>query len=150
MTMRNPEVFEGKNFQDIMREIHEHAANKREQIKMLMDTLSKMITSPHDAAVVAPLVREFMDVAVKNDEHLVKMATIIQRLMTAETHATGHALEELLTEEEKRTLLDEVKASAEEAAVDAVTELEEAIAADEEVRQLTEKTKEAVSKIKKQ
>jgi hypothetical protein len=148
--MRNPEVFEGKNFQDIMREIHEHAANKREQIKMLMDTLSKMITSPHDAAVVAPLVREFMDVAVKNDEHLVKMATIIQRLMTAETHATGHALEELLTEEEKRTLLDEVKASAEEAAVDAVTELEEAIAADEEVRQLTEKTKEAVSKIKKQ
>jgi len=148
--MRNPEVFDGKNFQDIMREIHEHAANKREQIKTLMDTLSKMITSPHDAAVVAPLVREFMDVAVKNDEHLVKMATIIQRLMTAETHATGHALDALLTEDEKKMLLEEARATAEDAAVDAVTELEEAIAEGEEVRKLAEKTKEVVSKIKKQ
>ena len=103
--MKNPEVFEGKSFQDILKEIHEHSATKRSEIKTLMETLAGMIKGPHDAAIIAPLVREFLEVAVKNDEALVKIAVIIQRLMTAEATATGQGLDQLLSEAAKKKLL---------------------------------------------
>ena len=51
--MKNPEVFEGKSFQDILKEIHEHSASKRSEIKTLMQTLADMIKGPHDAAIIS-------------------------------------------------------------------------------------------------
>lgn len=147
--MKNPEVFEGKSFQDILREIHEHSASKREEIKTLMETLANMITSPHDAAIVAPLVREFLEVAVKNDEALVKIAVIIQRLMTAEANATGTGLDELLTEDDKQKLLDEVKEIQDESGKSALKELALAVEKSDETEVLAEKTKKVVAQINK-
>ncbi|KKK56962.1 hypothetical protein LCGC14_3059300, partial [marine sediment metagenome] len=36
--MKNPEIFEGKHFQDILEEIHTQAVKKRESIEILMNT----------------------------------------------------------------------------------------------------------------
>ena len=114
MDMRNPEVFEGKSFQDLLKDIYDNSRAKKAQIKTLMDVLAEMLKKPTarptDAAVIAPLVKEFLDVAVKNDEHLVKIATIMQRLMSAETVATGAGgISDILSEDEKNRLLEEVE-----------------------------------------
>ena len=147
--MKNPEVFKGKSFQDILKEIHGHSASKRKEIKTLMETLAGMIKTPHEAAIVAPLVREFLEVAVKNDEALVKIATIIQRLMTAEANATGAGLDELLSEEDKQKLLDEVKESQSEANKSALEELALAVETSDETEAFAEKTKKVVAQINK-
>jgi hypothetical protein len=147
--MKNPEVFEGKSFQDILKEIHGHSASKRKEIKTLMETLADMINTPHDAAIVAPLVREFLEVAVKNDEALVKIAVIIQRLMTAEATATGSGIDELLSEDDKQKLLDEVKESQDEANKSALEELAQAVEKSDETEALAEKTKEVVNQVNK-
>lgn len=146
--MKNPEVFNGLYFQDLMKEIHGHAGNKRSEIKTLMDTLAGMITKPQDAAIIAPLVREFMEVAVKNDEHLVKMATIMQRLMAADVQGGGGSLESWLTEDEKSALLEEAKQIKDAAITDASEELSLAIEETQEVEELAKKAKKAVAKVK--
>ena len=86
--MKNPEVFEGKSFQDILKEIYTQAVKKRKSIETLMNTIADMIKKPNDAAILVPVVRDLIDIGIKNDEHLGKIATIGQRLMTAGESST--------------------------------------------------------------
>ena len=108
MDIKNPEVFEGKNFQDLLKDIYNNSKAKKSQIKILMDVLADMLKKPTarptDAAIIAPLVKDFLDVAIKNDEHLVKIATIVQRIIAAETVSHQGGLNDFLTEEEKSRL----------------------------------------------
>ncbi len=148
--MKNPEVFEGKHFQDILKEIHTHTTDKRESIKTLMDTLAGLIKKPQDAAVVVPAVRDLLEVSVKNDEHLIKIATIIQRLMTAEGSSMGgSSIEQLLSEEEKQVLLGEAKKVQEEAGKEALDELNTALEEDVDDQELEERTRKTINRIKK-
>ena len=110
----NPEVFKGTSFQDLMEEIHGHATSKRSQISNLMQKLSDMVTEPSHAAMMAPLFKDLMDVAVKNDEHPVKMATIMQRVMSAKASNAPNAMESFFSEEDKKALMQEARAAAEE------------------------------------
>lgn len=108
--MKNPEVFEGKTFQDILREIHEHSAKKRDSIEKLMETIANMIEKPNDAAVLIPAVKDLIDIGIKNDEHLVKIATIVQRLMTADGASNvGAQGEWVLSQADRDKLLKEAK-----------------------------------------
>jgi hypothetical protein len=51
------------------------------------------------------LIKEYLEIGVKNDEALIKMATIVQRAMQAEEGGETFGM----TEAEKQQLLDEVK-----------------------------------------
>ena len=106
--MQNPEVFEGTTLQDLLKEIHSLAEQRRIQITTVMDVLAKLITNTNDAAVIAPLVKDYMDVNVRSDEALVKIATIKQRLMAAEKLAGGGG-GDILTDEEKDSLLTNLR-----------------------------------------
>ncbi len=120
--MENPEVFEGTSFQDLLQEIHSLAGSRRKQITTVMDTLAKLITNINDAAVIAPLVKDYMDVSVRSDEALVKIATIKQRLMSAEPgSSTGGS--DVLTDEEKDAIIASVRELEEESNKDALKEL---------------------------
>ena len=138
MDTNNPEVFEGKQFQDLLKDIYDNSKAKKAQIKILMDVLADMLkkpgSRPADAAVIAPLVKDFLEVAVKNDEHLVKIATIMQRLMSAETVSHSSDSNTFLTEDEKSRLL-------EEAETELLDDLKTAIEEDGELAKLTEKAK---------
>lgn len=105
---KNPEVFPGKSFQDTLKDIYDNSTAKRTQIEAIMTTLVNLIQgSAQNAAVVAPLMKELLEVSVKNDEHIVKVATIIQRLMSSEIQMEGEGLQTLLTDDEKNKLLIE-------------------------------------------
>ena len=108
--MKNPEIFKGKNFQDILEEIHTQAVKKRESIEKLTGTVAAMVKKPNDAAVLVPVWRDLIDIGIKNDEHLIKIATIVQRLMTADGAANvGASGDWVLTQDDRDKLLKEAK-----------------------------------------
>jgi len=57
---------------------------------------------------IIPMLKEYLEINVKNDEQLVKLATIVQRM--AATENKGDSEEEYgLTEKEKEQLLKDIE-----------------------------------------
>ena len=94
-------LFDDKSFSDLLKEIHKNQTKKSKQLASLIAELRPLITSLGDATVVVPLIKEYMEISVKNDDQLIKMAAIVQRLSTG-TSNTGDG--GLLTEEEMEQL----------------------------------------------
>jgi hypothetical protein len=67
--------------------------------------LKPLITNIGDAALLVPVIKDYMEVSVKNDEHLVKLAAVIQRMVSNKTEEGSS----FLTDEEKDALLKEIK-----------------------------------------
>ena len=99
----NNEIFEGKTFQDLTKDIYENSQKKKLQIDLLIQEVHGMITNINDVVMVAPIIKEFMDVSVKNDEHLVKLAGVLQRILVKTTGATDETM--LLSDSEKEDLM---------------------------------------------
>jgi hypothetical protein len=98
------EIFEGKTFQDLTKDIYENTTKRKVQIDLLISEIHGFITTIDDVVMVAPLIKEFYEVSVKNDEHLVKLAGVIQRIIAKSTGAEDESL--LLTEAEKEDLIN--------------------------------------------
>ena len=78
---KDTELFKGKSFSDIMGDIYNNSKKKDRQLKLLIAELEPLVKNLQDATVVVPLIKEYMEVSVKNDEQLVKLAAIVQRMM---------------------------------------------------------------------
>ncbi len=72
-----------------------------ESSNLLIADLKPLISNINDAAMLVPAIKDFMEVGVKNDEHLVKLAAVIQRAMVNK----GEETSSFLTDEEKDALL---------------------------------------------
>ena len=101
MDSLNQIIFDDKSFSDLLKEIHKNQSKKSKQLASLIAELRPLITSLGDATVVVPLIKEYMEISVKNDDQLIKMAAIVQRLSTGASN-TGDG--GLLTEEEMEQL----------------------------------------------
>jgi mRNA-degrading endonuclease YafQ of YafQ-DinJ toxin-antitoxin module len=99
------EIFGSKKFSDLLKDIYENQKKKDRQINLLIADLKPLITNISDAALLVPVIKDYMEVSVKNDEHLVKLAAVIQR-MVSKTTEEGSSF---LTDEEKDALLKEIK-----------------------------------------
>ncbi len=99
------EIFGNKKFSDLLKDIYENQKKKDRQINLLIADLKPLITNIGDAALLVPVIKDYMEVSVKNDEHLVKLAAVIQR-MVSKTTEEGSSF---LTDEEKDALLKEIK-----------------------------------------
>jgi len=95
------EIFGSKKFSDLLKDIYENQKKKDRQINLLIADLKPLITNISDAAMLVPSIKDFMEVGVKNDEHLVKLAAVIQRAMSNK----GEESSSFLTDEEKEALL---------------------------------------------
>lgn len=82
MDSLNQIIFDDKSFGDLLKEIHGNQKKKATQIASMIAELRPLIQSLGDATVVVPLIKEYMEISVKNDDHLLKMASIVQRLST--------------------------------------------------------------------
>ena len=96
-------IFGDKNFSDLSEEIYENTKLKKTQIDLLIQEVHGYIQGIEDIAVVGPIIKELMDVGIRNDDTLVKLATIYQRIMSKQTIDDGSAA--LLSEEEKEQLM---------------------------------------------
>ena len=103
MDSLNQIIFDDKSFSDLLKEIHGNQKKKAKQLASLIAELRPLVQSLGDATVVVPLIKEYMEISVKNDDQLIKMAAIVQRLSTG-TSLSGDG--GLLTEEEMSQLMD--------------------------------------------
>ena len=107
-------IFDDKNFSDLSKEIYENSKLKKTQIDLLIQEVHGYIQGIEDIAIVGPVLKELFDVAVKNDDNLLKLATVIQRIMSK--HQIDDSDVGLLTEAEKEELMNSLE--------DAATELQ--------------------------
>ena len=77
------EIFDGKSLSDLFSEIHSNSSTTRAQVKALIGELKPLIENIGDATLIVPMIKEYMEIGVKNDEHLIKLATVIQRIESA-------------------------------------------------------------------
>ena len=105
------EIFKGKSFSSLLEDIYKNSKSKEKQIKDLILQLKDMIQEPGDAVMMVPLLQGYMEVAVKNDEALIKMAAIVQKAMSL--NKTAESDGELLSERDKELLFAEIKAALE-------------------------------------
>ena len=103
MPISEENIFDGKSFSDILSDIYNASKRKEKQINKLIAELQPMIKNIGDATILVPMIAEYMDISVKNDDALIKMAAIVQRAVAR--NQTGESSSELLTEEEKKQLL---------------------------------------------
>ena len=99
----NQILFDDKSFSDLLKEIHGNQRKKAKQLAQLIAELRPLVQSLGDATVVVPLIKEYMEISVKNDDALLKMAAIVQRLSTGNINSGDGGL---LTEEEMAQLQD--------------------------------------------
>jgi len=105
------ELFKGTNFSDLMRDIYHNSKKKARQIDSLIKSLEPMIKNTGDATVVVPMIKDYLEVSVKNDDALVKLAAIVQRIVSATTKDDDN--EYGLTEEERSRLMEEAESEIE-------------------------------------
>lgn len=130
------ELFKGMKFSNLVEEIVDNSRSKRTQIDVLISDLRTFIKGPNEALTMAPLIREYIDVGVKNDDQLVKLSAVMQRIMTAKSEATGESsLSGGLTEDERKQLQEEIDNLKKEEAVIADLKKE----ADEKAKEKTDK-----------
>ena len=98
-------VFGNKKFSDILNEIYDNQTQKKKQISALISELKPLIQEIGDATLIVPLIKEYLEISVKNDEQLIKMATIVQRAL----QSVNEDGELGISEEEKQELLDEME-----------------------------------------
>ena len=105
------EIFNGKTLSDLFGEIHDNSTQTRAQIKALIGELKPLIENIGDATLIVPMIKEYMEIGVKNDEHLIKLATVIQRIETA---AAKGDTNEMFDFSELQDLLEESQDTTEE------------------------------------
>ena len=115
------EIFDGKTLCDLFSEIHGNSTSTRAQVKALIGELKPLIENIGDATLIVPMIKEYMEIGVKNDEQLIKLATIVQRIESANAKGEGgdmfdfSELQDLLEESEATEKeIDEVKDQSEE------------------------------------
>ena len=97
------EIFEGKTFQDLTKDIYENTTKRKTQIDLLISEIHGFIQTIDDVVMVAPIIKEYMDTAVKNDEHLVKLAGVLQRIISKSSSGDEESM--LLSDSEKDELM---------------------------------------------
>ena len=110
------EIFDGKTLSDLFSEIHNNSTSTRAQVKALIGELKPLIENIGDATLIVPMIKEYMEIGVKNDEALIKLATIVQRIESANAKGDGSdmfdfsELQDLLEESEQtKEEIQEVK-----------------------------------------
>ena len=100
---KNDELFKGTTFADLMSDVYHNSKKKDRQMNQLIASLQPLIKNASDATVVIPLIKDILDVSIKNDDHLVKLTAIVQRYISTKQTISGS--DGLLSDEEKMQLL---------------------------------------------
>jgi hypothetical protein len=98
-------IFKNKKFGDLLEEIYDHQKKKEKQISTLISELRPLIEDTGDATLIVPLIKEYLEIGVRNDDQLVKLATIIQRIIQSQETGTDSFG---ISEEEREQLMKEI------------------------------------------
>jgi altronate dehydratase len=83
----NKEIFKGKTIAKLMEEAYRDKNEKSNQLRAMINQLKDLITDGGDAVMMVPLIKEYMDLLIKNDDVIIKMLGIIQKIEAASARA---------------------------------------------------------------
>ena len=101
------ELFEGKSLSSLFKDIYDNSVHNKKQLEVLVGEVAGFIKDGDMAVQLIPMIKEYLDINVKNDEQLVKLATVVQRLIAAENKG-GSEAEFGLSDKEKEQLLKSI------------------------------------------
>lgn len=139
---KNEELFKGTTFSDLMSDVYHNSKKKDRQISQLISQLQPLIRNASDATIIVPLIKEYLDVAVKNDDHLVKLTAIVQRYISTKQTIAG--ADSLLSDEEKQQLLKIAETTLESELNDEISDLQDL---DQQEKNLSNKIEQAKTKL---
>jgi len=103
---KDTEIFKGKSFSDIAKDLYGASKKKSSQINLLISELKPFVQNIGDATIIVPLIKDYLEVSVKNDDQLAKLLAVVQRLIGNNLQGEdGFSI----TEDEKKQLLDELE-----------------------------------------
>jgi len=101
------ELFEGKSLSSLFKDIYDNSKHNKAQLEVLVKEVAGFIKDGDMAVQLIPMIKEYLEINVKNDEQLVKLATVVQRLIAAEAKG-GSESEFGLSDKEKEQLLTSI------------------------------------------
>ena len=107
------EILEGKTLSDLFKDIYSNTESNRKQLDVLTREIVGFIKDGDTAVQIVPMIKEYLEINVKNDEQLVKIAGIVQRLIAAE-NKVGSESEFGLTDAEKEQLMQGIQDTVDE------------------------------------
>ena len=78
------EIFKGKSLSDLFKDIYDNTTKNKEQLEVLMKEVVGFIKDGDTAVQIIPMLKEYLEINVKNDDQLVKMAAVVQRIISSE------------------------------------------------------------------
>lgn len=106
--MTDLELFEGKKFSDLMKDIYNNSSEKHEQLNVLLNELRPMVSSMEQATMLYPIIKDMLDIGIRNDELLIKLANVFQKHVSVDKKLTTSTNDGLLTEEDKENILKDL------------------------------------------
>ena len=98
------EIFKGKSLASLFEDIYQNQTYNRNQLDVLMKNITSMIKDGDTAIQIVPMIKEYMEINVRNDELLIKLASIVQKIISAENKGESES-EFGLSENEKEQIL---------------------------------------------
>ena len=124
----NFEIFKGKSFKDLCKDIYVNQVHRKEQLEILINDLRKMCTKIDDQPLIIPFIKDYINAANVNDEHLIRLAAIIQKLIVADEQSKVASGGLGMSDEERRQIMSEIN-----------TEFNAIVKSEEEITNVVEK-----------
>jgi len=102
------ELFDGKSLSSLFKDIYDNSKHNKTQLELLVKELAGFIKDGDMAIQIVPMIKEYLEINVKNDEQLIKLATVVQRLIAAEQRGSSSESEFGLSDREKEQLLKSI------------------------------------------
>jgi predicted GTPase len=127
------ELFPGKNLSGLFKDIYDNQQNKKQRISELIAEMRKVIRHAGDMAVIGPILKDLIDSSIRNDESLIKMSAIAQRIIGAAQKVEGDS--GFLSDKEKEQLLQQLDETILEVSAEHDTKVDELTNEIEELKQ---------------
>ena len=83
------EIFEGKSLSGLFKDIYDNTERNKKQLEVLMQEVVGFIKDGDTAVQIIPMLKEYLEINVKNDDQLVKVAAIVQRMIATESKGSS-------------------------------------------------------------
>ena len=104
------EIYKGKGLSDLFKKIDDNQARNKIQIESLIQEMMVYIKDPQSAPTLFPMISDFMESNIRNDELLVKLGAVVQRVMQTENKSMDG--EYGLSDTEKAQILGKIEEAA--------------------------------------
>ena len=104
----NKEIFKGKSISDLMEEAYKDKQEKHKQLKGMISMLKDLITDGGDAVMMVPLIKDIMDLSIKNDDVLIRLLGIIQKIEASSSRMLDNN-DGVLSEKDKQLLFESLE-----------------------------------------